>query len=315
MTLSTGLQSRLDGGEVLVLDGAIGTELERMGAPMHNEAWSAAALGSHPGLVRQLHRNYIKAGADIITTNTHASARHVLDRAGFSDKVHEWNTLAARLALEVRDEYAGVRPVFVAGAISNLGNWREPDTNSLRKNYGEMVGVLADNGVDVILLETLAADVDEVLLGVESTADSGLPVWVCMTSLVDRNSGEVMLGIEESREHSEDSMRFERLDDAVRKVTSAGGSALLVMHSNLDATGPALQVCRDTYHGALGAYANAGYWQRPNWAFVDQVSPGEYADEAMNWVDMGAQIIGGCCGIGPEHIRAIRDRIPQQKAE
>ena len=309
MTESNDLQARLDTGEVLVLDGAIGSELERLGAPMHCDAWSGAALGSHPELVRQVHRSYIEAGADIITTNTHASSRHVLEFAGFGDKVHEWNALAARLALEARDEYAGARPVYVAGSASNLGNWREQDADRLRKNYCELVGILADNGVDVILLETLAADIDEVLLGVEATAGSGLPVWVCLTSVVDRNGGEVMLGIEESREQSEDSVGFGPLGAAVRKIMAAGGSALLVMHSQLRATAPALQVCKDSYGGTLGAYPNAGYWQRPSWAFVDQVSPDEYADEAMSWVEIGAQIVGGCCGLGPDHIRAVRDRI------
>ncbi len=314
MTKAAELESRLDAGDVLVLDGAVGSELERLGAPMHDEAWSGAALGSHPKLVEKVHRSYIEAGADIITTNTHASARHVLARAGFGDKVCEWNTLAARLALAARDEYACARTVFVAGAVSNLGNWRELDRNSLRKNYRELVGILAESGVDLILLETLAAGVDDVLLAIEATVDCGLPVWVSLTSLVDRTSGEVMLGIEESQQHGDDSLSIGRLDAAVRKIMAAGGSALLVMHSQFKATGPALQVCRETYDGTLGAYANAGYWQRPNWAFVDQVTPDEYADEAMTWVEIGAQIIGGCCGIGPDHVRAIRRRVTERQA-
>ena len=312
MTKSAELQSRLDAGEVLVLDGAVGTELERLGAPMHYEIWCAAALESHPELVRQVHRNYIEAGADIITTNTHASARHAMERAGLGDKVQEWNSLAVRLALETRDEYSGPRPVYVAGSISNYGNLLEHGADTLRKNYGEMARVLADNGVDVILLEMLAVDIDEALPAVEATADSALPVWVSLTSVVDRESGEVMMGIEKSQEHSENSMDLGRLDSAVRRIMAAGGSALLVMHSDLKAIGHALQVCKDNYGGTLGAYANAGYWQRPNWAFVDQVSPDEYADEAMNWVDLGTQIVGCCCGIGPDHIKAIRGRIPEQ---
>ena len=309
MTESNHLQARLDAGEVLVLDGAMGSELERLGAPMHYDIWCAAALDSHPELVRQVHRNYIEAGADIITTNTYASARHAMERAGLGDKVHEWNSLAARLALEARDEYTGSRSVYVAGAVSNFGNWGDPGADRLRQNYGELAGILADNGVDAILLEMLAANVDEALPGVEATADSGLPVWVALSSVVDRESSEVMIGIEESQEHSENTMGFGRLDDAVRKIMAAGGTALLVMHSDLKATGPAVQVCKDNYGGTLGAYPNAGYWQRPSWTFVDQVSPDDFADEAMTWVDMGAQIVGGCCGLGPDHISAVRDRV------
>ncbi len=309
MATQSDLQARLDAGEVLVLDGAIGSELERLGAPMHYDIWCAAALGSHPELVRQVHRNYIEAGADVITTNTYASARHAMEGAGLGDKVHEWNSLAAKLALEARDEYTGSRPVYVAGAVSNFGNWGEPGADRLRQNYGELADILADNGVDAILLEMLAANVDEVLPGVEATADAGLPVWVGLSSVVDRKNGEVMMGIEESQEHSDNVMGFGPLDDAARKTMAAGGSALLVMHSDLKATGPALQVCKDSYDGTLGAYPNAGYWQRPNWTFVDQVSPDEFADEAMSWVDMGAQIVGGCCGLGPDHIEALRGRV------
>ena len=310
MTAHSELQSRLDGGEVLVLDGAMGSELERLGAPMDYDVWCAAALGSHPELVRQVHRNYIDAGADIITTNTYASARHAMERAGLEDKVVEWNALAARLAMEARDEYVGDRAVYVAGSVSNFGNWREPGADRLRHNYGELAGILADNGVDAILLEMLAADMDEALSAVEATAEIGLPLWVGLSTAVSRDSGEVMMGIEESQEHSENADVIERLDDAVRKLMDAGGSALLVMHSDLKATRPALGVCKDTYSGALGAYANAGYWQRPNWAFVDQVTPGDYLSEASEWVGMGAQIVGGCCGIGPEHIQALRDGLP-----
>ena len=314
MTNSAELQSRLDAGEVLVLDGAMGSELERLGAPMDYDIWCGAALGSHPELVKQVHRDYIEAGADIITTNTYASARHAMERAGLGDKVQEWNALAARLAMEARDEYAGSRSVYVAGAVSNFGNWQQPGADRLRENYGELAGILVDGGVDALLLELLAADVDEALPAVEATAGLGLPVWVGLSSAIDRDSSDVMLGIEESQEHSENSAGFEPLDGAVRKIMSAGGSALLVMHSDLKTTSPAFSVCKDNYEGTLGAYANAGYWQRPSWTFVDQVSPAEYADEAMKWVCMGAQIVGGCCGIGPDHIAAIRDRVPEPVA-
>ena len=310
MTAQTELQSRLDEGEVFVLDGAIGSELERLGVPMHSGVWCAAALTSHPELVRQVHSNYIEAGADIITTNTHASARHTLEPAGLGDKVQEWNTLAAQLALEARDEYNGSRSVYVAGAVSNFGAWRTPGADRLRNNYGEQARILADKGVDVILLEMLADDLEETLPAVEATADCGLPVWVGLTSAVDRDSGEVMLGIEESQEHGPRDTFHESLAGAVSKLQDAGLSALLVMHSTLRAMGPAIKAMREAHNGPVGAYANAGRWEPPHWVFVDQVSPSKYMDEAMRWVEVGAQIVGGCCGIGPDHIRAIRDRIP-----
>ena len=61
----------------------------------------------------------------------------------------------------------------------------------------------------------------------------------------------------------------------------------------------------ENYSGLLGAYPNAGYWQRPDWVFVDQISPDDYLEAAASWVEAGAKIVGGCCGIGPEHISAL----------
>ena len=281
---------------------------------MHDDIWCAAALDSHPELVKQVHRNYIKAGADIITTNTHASARHTMEHAGLGDKVNQWSTLAAQLALEARDEYAGSRSVFVAGAVSNFGSWREPGADRLRKNYRELADILVDGGVDAILLEMLVADLEEALPAVEATAGIGLPIWVGLSSAIDRGSSEVMLGIQESQQHSPRATFHEPLADAVSKLQDAGISVLLVMHSNLRTAGPAVDIMRQAHDGTVGAYANAGRWEPPNWTFVDQVSPAEYADEAMSWVGMGAQIVGGCCGIGPDHIRAIRDRVPEPVA-
>jgi homocysteine S-methyltransferase len=93
---------------------------------------------------------------------------------------------------------------------------------------------------------------------------------------------------------------------AIEQVMAVGGSALLMMHSDLNVTQPALKVMRAHYQGPIGAYPNAGYWQRPQWAFVDQVTPEAYLAEATQWVQLGGQIVGGCCGIGPDHIRALR---------
>jgi len=93
---------------------------------------------------------------------------------------------------------------------------------------------------------------------------------------------------------------------ALDKLVAQGGySALLVMHSEVDVTQPAVRSLCNQYKGPVGAYPNAGYWQRPEWIFVDQISPDDYVAKARAWVDEGAQIIGGCCGIGPEHIRAL----------
>src|SRR3712207_5953676 len=113
------LRQRLEGGEVVVLDGAMGTELERRGVPMDDAAWSASALITHPDTVREVHEDFVRAGADVITTNTFATARHVLEPAGMGERFRELNTRAVALAQEAR-ENAADGAVFLAGSISTF---------------------------------------------------------------------------------------------------------------------------------------------------------------------------------------------------
>ena len=102
-------RTRIDGREVIILDGAIGTRLQRMEVPMSHDAWAAIALETHPFTVRRLHGLYIEAGVDVITTNTYASARHNLLPLGLGDRVHELNLRAVMLARDARDRMAKER--------------------------------------------------------------------------------------------------------------------------------------------------------------------------------------------------------------
>ena len=83
------LQEKLSSGQVIVLDGATGTEIARLGGEMHSAAWCAVANKTHPDMVRQIHEDYVQAGADVITTNTFATCRHVLAGAGMADEKRE----------------------------------------------------------------------------------------------------------------------------------------------------------------------------------------------------------------------------------
>ena len=142
------LDERLGRGEVIILDGAIGTELERRGAAMDKDAWCARATQDIPDLVRAVHEDYIRAGADVITVNTFSSARHVLEAAGLGDAVAEINTRAVALAREARDRVAADRPIAVAGSISTYvsGNSGfqdpagKPPPDQARANFSRACG-------------------------------------------------------------------------------------------------------------------------------------------------------------------------------
>src|SRR5262249_29639035 len=115
------LESRLAAKDVVILDGAVGTQLQKMGVPMSNLAWAATALQTHPSTVRFMHESYIRAGVDIITVNTYSAARHNLVPLGLGDLTRELNLRAVALAQEARDRCAKERPVYIAGSVSNYG--------------------------------------------------------------------------------------------------------------------------------------------------------------------------------------------------
>ena len=311
MSNAAELEALLQRGGTVILDGAMGTELERLGAPMHDSVWCAKALEDHPDLVREVHRSFIEAGADVITTNTYASPRHALAPGGLGDRVEEWNVRAVTFAREVRDATDSPRAVYVAGSVSTFGSFNRLEPAELARGLREQAQILVEHGVDLLLLETLGSKREGIEAGVEAIANLGLPVWVAMSCMQDRDSEEVMHGIEESQAHSDsdDRQAYEPFGPAMAVVMARGACAALMMHSDLNVTRAALNSIAAHYDGPRGAYPNAGHWLRPQWAFVDQVSPEAYAEEASTWVEAGARIVGGCCGIGPDHIRAVRERI------
>ena len=294
------LQQRLDGGEVVILDGAMGTELERRGVPMDAVAWDAAALLTHPDTVREVHEDYIRAGAEVIITNTFATARHVLEPAGMGERFRELNTRAVALANEAR-ENAAEGEVFVAGSISTFtaryDYSYEPRAERARANYREQAEVLAESGADVIALEMMR-DIEQTTYALEAAVTVGLPVWVgfsCKTT----EGGTVVLW---DGEHT--------LVEALEQIPPLGASLVSIMHTLTEDTPAALRKVSERWSGALGAYPHSGEFVMPNWQFIDMISPEDFAAHAQGWLEMGVQLVGGCCGIGPEHIRLLKERLP-----
>ena len=300
------LDTLINSTDPIILDGGIGTELERLGAPMDHEAWCAVALESHPQLVRAVHRSYIDAGADIITVNTYAATRHALTNGGMEKNFTSWNKLAVQLARETLDASEVDRNILIAGSVSNFGHFNDQYTDKqLAPNFRDQAEILIENGVDFIILESLGAKTSTIVTALNAISEFGVPIWVAVSCAEDHDSGQLFLGIEESRIDSHRPLAHQELGEAIDTIMDTAGSALLVMHSTVDTTLPALQLMQSHYDGLRGAYPNAGYWLRPEWAFVDQISPQNYLERARKWLDTGARIVGGCCGIGPDHIAAL----------
>ena len=296
------LQQRIDSGDVIILDGGTGTELQRRGVPMHGVAWSAAALLTHSDVVREVHEDYIRAGADVIITNTFSAARHTLEEAGMGDSVAEANTRAVSLAKEARDAAASDGPVYVAGSVSTFFPGLQPEllpsAERARASYREQAQLLEQAGVDFLILEMMR-DVEQSAYAIEAAESTGLPTWVCFTCKID-DGRQVRL--------------FDSVDEtfaeSLESLLDPGAAVAFVMHTDVDDTTPALRVLRHRWDGPLGAYAHSGGFFMPDWQFDDVISPSDYLSRAQEWVQMGVQVVGGCCGTGPEHIRALRDGLP-----
>ena len=305
MTVVEVLSRRLADGEVVVIDGGMGTELQARGVPMDDEAWSGVANLTHDQVVREVHEDYIRAGADVIIANTYAAARLPLERAGYGDRVVEANQRAVRAARAARDHVAD-RPVAIAGSMSLaaaedvvLRGRPGPKGAELLEHYREQASALTEAGVDLIALEMItSASFGSPAL--EAATETGLPVWLGVSVEVAVDVHVAPLDQPEGG-----------LDDLLDALLGSPVSAVTVMHSVIEAVEPALEVIAHHWSGTVGAYPHCGDYKPPEWIFGD-ITPEAFASASVGWVNRGAQLVGGCCGIRPEHIRALADSLPDR---
>ncbi len=320
------LQARIDEKAVIILDGAIGTQLQAMEVPMNREAWAALALETHPFTVRRLHEDYIEAGVDVITTNTYASCRQNLELLGMGDKVAELNLRAVMLAQDARDKCAKERPVYIGGSVSNFGmvagveaGWRESYPNffkyrfetseaQAKANLREQAEILAEAGVDFMIAEPTGSTVQRRWV-VEACAATGLPVWVGFKCHQDAPGQPINVGY----------VSEEPLEAAFDEVMALGGSLVTVFHSPVEPTLRALDIVKTKWQGPLGVYPEA---ERHDYVAARRdpsepvhVTPEDFLGFAKDCVGRGVQVIGGCCGIELDHIRPLREALPERLPE
>lgn len=290
------IRSQLDRGEVVILDGGIGTEILR-----RDLTWADHQVLDRPEAIRALHEDYVRAGADVLSTNTFQLARrsflnHFRDRAhmqhisapDLDSKAAEMITAAVSLAQAAREAVAADRPVAIAGAVTTLEWCFRPDlapsTDAMRTEYREIMEVMADAGADLILLETVNS-VTEAKMGLEAAREAGLGCWV---SFVCDERGTLFTG--------------EKLADAERTLAPLEPEVILVNCVPPDDASAGLRELVAARAGPCGLYPHIGRFDPPEWHFTDEYPPARLADEALRWAEMGARVIGGCCGTTPAHI-------------
>ncbi len=300
----TATQKRLETGRTVILDGGTGTELQRLGARMDPGAWCGPASVENGELLERVHREYIAAGADVITANTYASSRLMLEPAGYGNRFAEINQAAVDAAFRAR-EVSGRSDVLVAGAISHMAPLvagtarsdlsRAPSETDMREAFAEMASFLHDSGCDLILLEMMYYP-ERIPATLEAALATGLPVWVGFS--VRQGADGHLLSFAADRDVPFAEL-ITVLDDYA--VAAAG-----IMHTPSHLIGDAIAVLRDNYDGPLLAYPDSGYFRMPQWQFEAIIPPDEFLRCASQWVASGVQIVGGCCGLSPEHIEALR---------
>lgn len=287
---------KLERDELVVIDGGTGTELQRRGAVMDESTWSGMAVVTHPELVRACHEDYIRAGAEVIITNTFGCSRQAMAGAGHGDQVPDIVATAVRLASEARD--ATDADVAIAGSISAMSAGFERETflppDQERDAYCEIAQALAEGGVDLIALEMMDNTV-HAPLAIEAALETGLPLWLGVSARLAADRSSVV-------SHSVPSLGFDKLLDTLLDHRIA---LLNLMHTTIEAVDPAIEIVLERWSGAFGVYPESGYFVRPDWQFVDVIEPEELAAHAKRWVARGARLLGGCCGTGPEHVRAL----------
>ena len=280
----------LAGGGTLLIDGGTGTELRRRGMALDAATWSALAPLTHYELLRAIHGDYIAAGADVVTTNTFATNRFVLEAAGHGERFSSMNTRAVAAAREARD--ASGRDVRIAGSISCLPPRFDvhayPGERAESAAYRELAETLAEAGVDLLLLEMMQ-ETRHAPLACAAARNVGLPVWLGVSCRV--GLGGALVGFD---------FPLVPLTATLDALLPQAPDAVAVMHSPAAAVAPALAEIRSRWRGLLGAYPELG-----DGATAPTATPAGLAALASEWLDSGVRILGGCCGATPEHIRAL----------
>jgi S-methylmethionine-dependent homocysteine/selenocysteine methylase len=296
--VSTNWKETIESGEVLLIDGAMGTELQRRDVPMSMEAWSGTAVRLHAETVREVHEDYIRAGAQVIITNTFGSNRLMLEGAGLADEVVSINQQAVQSAMQARDNVEAPG-ISVAGSISAMPpsfDWSAyPEAQVELDAYRELAGILVEGGVDIIALEMMMEDV-HAPLAMQAALETGLPIWLGVSCKEHPNSGDVV-----SFSHEE--VPF---DVPLEALIPMKPDMVNIMHSEIRTIHRAIEMVKKRWDGPIGVYPESGHFVQPNWDFVDVIPADDLAIEAQSWLQSGVQLLGGCCGTGPEHIRALR---------
>lgn len=283
-----------------ILDGGFGRELQARGVSIDTPLWSAWAFYYAPDIIEEIHRDFVDAGANIITSNTYALTRHHLEKV---NKLGEHELLLDQAYQIIQKSVDGSKNARIAASLPPLVESYRPDLvkdiTEMDEEYSFLVKKAVEYEVDIILGETLAT-IKEAESVLKHAAAYKIPVWISFTVNEDGNlrSGEC-------------------LKNAASVAIEKGAEAVLVNCSSVSSVDKSMALLSEVSKKTplrYGAYPNRFHEIRLDFTLasglntIDQgVSIDDFVDYSQKWVDEGAAIIGGCCGMGVDFIKALSD--------
>ena len=289
-------KTRLKNKEKIVFNGAMGTEISARGIKTTLPLWSAIVLQDNPEVVKQIHLDYINAGAEIIVTNTFRTQRRTFKKAGIENKAREATILAGKLANDAVKE-SGKKDVLIAGSVTTLEDCYRPDLlpsdEELEKEHLEHAQNLKDGGVDYLLIETVNT-IKETLAAINAAKKVGLPFAV---TFVGDDKGNLLSG--------------EKITDAVKEVEKHDPLYIGLNCMTIDSIAKTSPYVLDsaTVPISLAAQGDGVPDDIEGWRFEGKNPEDQYLNQAKNWAKNGIQIIGGCCGTNPNYIKRIANEV------
>jgi len=285
--------------KTILLDGALGTELQRRGVPLPLPLWSAEANLTHPEIVTSIHQDYLQAGAQVLTTNTFRTTTWTYSKAGYAltparQRARESLLQAVSLVRKV-----ATPTTLIGGSLAPLEDCYQPEafpgTTTAEEIFEETMGWFLEGGVDLFLFETMG-NIEEITAALQVARRFSLPIWL---SLILKDRNHILGG--------------SPLPQAINLAVKSKVHAVLLNCNSVNLSKAGIKTLIGHWSGTWGVYPNLGATPvEPDGTITAMVGKEVFRRAAQGFLNAGARILGSCCGSTPEHTRLLRQLIEEK---
>jgi len=283
-----------DNTKILIMDGAMGTELIRHGLELPLPMWSGDANLTHPGTIYQIHKENIDAGADILTTNTFRTTPRTYSKSGLSntDSINKaFDSLNTAVALAKR---ASGNEALIAGSIAPLEDCYSPElfpgSPAAKNEFTQLSEWLFSAGVDIILYETMGC-LEEIKAATFAVRSINIPCWV---SIILKDKDHLLDGSD--------------LKDVIEYLSNNDVDKILINCTLITILNDAIELILETWAGSWGVYPNTGVTMPSKDGNIKEMIPdNDFSISIKNYIGLGASVVGACCGSTAKTIQLIKN--------